>query len=386
MKPTARVLRHSLYLIIALSLAVVAPGVGVAHMQQGTSTPANYQAVFSDLSFSPSAGGPDTSYFPVGTQQVFARWNYFNVPNGAGITLLRQWYRNGQLFIEKQEPWNPAWGSNGRLTHISIYDFTEGLTPGYYHVVISLMYDYPAASVAGDFVIADYPATGIPSGGGATFSDLTVSTSAGGPAMNVFPAGTTLVSARWNYANVPVGAVVQRDWYYNGVLFRSVREPWSSYWGTSGRLTHIAIYDYERGLPSGNYRLNVFLRDNPAVQATALFTIGSVPSGTGLFSNLTFSATPSGPASAIFPRGTTQVFARWDFHNVSPENRVSRRWFRNGVLWLQREDPWTYGVSGTVRNISIYDFQFGLPPGDYYVEISLVGVPSSLLRGYFTIL
>ncbi len=359
-------------------------------LMQGGSNQPTYTASFTDLSFSVSADGPVMTYFPVGTTQIFARWTFNNVPNGAGITLLRQWYLNGKLFIEKQEPWNPAWGMSGRLTHVSIYDFTEGLTPGNYHVVISLMYDFPAAQVVGDFVIAGYPTTIVPPSTASAFSSLSVSTSAVGPDMIAFPVGTPVVSARWNYANIPIGAVMQRDWYYNGVLFRSVQEPWSNYWGTSGRLTHIAIYDYERGLAPGSYRLVVFLRDNPAVRAETAFTIGSPntgpqPDGPTLFSNLTFSATPTGPASAIFPHGTPVVYARWGFNRISPEAIVLRRWFRNGVMWLERQEPWTRGPMGTVQDVSIYDYQYGLLPGDYYVEISLVGYPNTLLRGYFTI-
>jgi len=38
-----------------------------------------------------------------------------------------------------------------------------------------------------------------------------------------------------------------------------------------------------------------------------------------------------------------------------------------------------------VRDISLYDNQYGPLPGDYYVEISLIGFPNAMLRGYFTI-
>jgi hypothetical protein len=214
-----------------------------------------------------------------------------------------------------------------------------------------------------------------------------VSTSAAGPAMSAFPAGTPLISARWDYANIPVGAMMQRDWYLNGVLFRSVWEPWSAYWGSSGRLTHVAIYDYEEGMASGNYRLVIYLRDNPGVRVETTFTIGSAvqPDGPTLFFNLTFSTSPDGPAIAIFPRGTREVFARWSFNFVSPGSVVLRRWYRNGALWLERQEPWAYGVQGQVKNISIYDYQYGLPPGDYAVEFSLIGFPNSVVRGYFTI-
>ena len=183
---------------------------------------------------------------------------------------------------------------------------------------------------------------------------------------------------------------MQRDWYLNGMLFRSVQEPWSAYWGSSGRLTHVAIYDYLNGMASGNYRLAVYLRDNPGVRAEVIFSVGTVvpstqPDGPTLFYNLTFSAAPDGAPSAIFPYGTREVFTRWDFNFVSPGSVILRRWNRNGVLWLERQEPWAYGTQGTVKNISIYDYDFGLLPGDYYVEISLVGFPNSMLRGYFTI-
>ncbi len=387
MKSLRRTIRKS---TVLLSLLITVAGMLLtprpAHMQGGSNSPA-YTATFSDLSFSTSPGGPAMTYFPVSTTQIFARWSYANVSPESRVR--RLWYLNGALSIQKEDAW-PG-GVNGRLTSISIYDFNEGLTPGYYHVVISLVPNYPAGQVIGDFVIASYPPTVLPPSSSPAFGNLTVSTGAAGPDMIAFPAGIQLVSARWNYANIPIGAVVQRDWYYNGMLFRSVQEPWSAYWGSSGRLTHIAIYDYDHGLPSGNYRLNVYLRDNPAVQASVAFTIGSSnttgqPDGPTLFYNLTFSTTPKGPATGIFPRGTQVVYARWDFNFVPPDARtVVRRWYRNGVMWLERQESWTRGATGGVQDISIYDYQYGLLPGDYYVEISLVGFPNSLIRGYFTI-
>jgi hypothetical protein len=64
---------------------------------------------------------------------------------------------------------------------------------------------------------------------------------------------------------------------------------------------------------------------------------------------------------------------------------VLRRWDRNGVKWLEQQEPWIRGTVGTVRDISIYDYQYGRLPGDYYIEISLFGFPNPMLQGYFTI-
>jgi hypothetical protein len=392
MKPRNRANRsfnHVLALLIA-AMALLAPNIAPVRMAgvmtAGDRVAQNLQTTyFTNLSFSSSRTGPAMDYFPVGTTEVFARWNFVNIPGGT--TLLRQWYRNGTLFIQKSEAWNiQNWGSTGYLNHISIFDFTEGLAPGYYHVVISLMSNLPAAQVVGDFVIADKPIPGNPTNG-TYFSDLTMSTHAAGPNMSVFPAGTPLVSVRWNYSGIPLGTTLQRDWYLNGILFKTVQEPWSPYWGTTGRLTHIALYDYERGLASGNYRLVVFLKEKPQIVTEISFTIGgsSVPNPQVMFSNLTFSTSANGPSAAIFPRGTTQIFARWNYNSIPANVTVLRRWYRNGVLYIEKQEPWSLGPAGTVQNVSIYDFDYGLLPGDYYVEMSLIAHPETFINGYFTI-
>jgi hypothetical protein len=261
---------------------------------------------------------------------------------------------------------------------------------GYWHVVIFLepQAAYPAAVLEADFVIADYTPGPLPiPGGQPSFSGLTVSSSAGGAAMTQFPTGTQLVSARWNYANIPIGAVMVREWYRYGVLFRVLEEAWSANWGSTGRLTHIALYDYMNGLLPGNYQLRIYLKDRPDVMATATFNIGS-PGGSGYFSNLTFSTTADGQAQGIFYNRPAQIFARWDFANIGDfVNGVvmERRWYRNGVLWITRHEGWSYGSTGRINNVSIYDFYNGLLPGNYYVEIELLGVAGSLVAGSFEI-
>jgi len=383
-------------MIALLTLVAVAavPSMAPVHMQgnptpgAGSNIPIPVGTNFTDLTFSTTADGPATWYFPSGTQEIFARWSYHDVPPGA--TLDRKWYRNGMRFLEKSEPWNPAWGSTGVLKHISVYDYINGMLPGNYYVLISLMYDYPAAQISNTFTIADAPIQIQPPNGVSAFTNLSVSDSPAGADLVGFPAGTPSVSVRWNYANIPIGAILKRDWYINGVLFRTLQEPWSAYWGNSGRLTHIALYDYQNGLPSGNYQIVVFLRDAPAVKAQTTFSIGTLPTpqpgGSPLFSNLTFSTSPTGPAIGVFPHGTQQIFARWNFASIPANAIVVRRWMRYGSVFLERQEPWTRGAQGTVSDISIYDFEFGLLPGDYTLDIFLVGVPDSLQRAYFTIL
>lgn len=388
-------------LLMGVAMFAFPPAMQTAKMQEFTPTPStdvssfagmNIGTQFYNLTFSTDPNGAAVSYFPPGTQQVYARWAFENVPQDT--RLVREWYLNGQLFLKRDEAWNYTWGiSNINFNVISIYDFQNGLTPGYYHMVAYLepRQAYPAAQVIGDFVIAAYPSTIVPPSPQSGFSDLTMSTSAAGAPVVNFPAGTQMVSARWNYANIPVGSVMRREWYLNGVLFNVREEAWSSYWGNSGRLTHISLYDYQFGLSQGQYRLVIYLRDNPAVRIETGFTIGNggiVPPNPGTgemrFNNLTFSTMPDGLPTFTFPRGTLQVFARWDYTNIGTETTVIRRWYRNGVLWLERQE-WFPSGTGRINNISIYDYTYGLPSGVYYVQIELAGFPQTAISGNFEI-
>jgi hypothetical protein len=335
---------------------------------------------FYSLSFSTAPDGPDFSNFPAGTPQVYVRFNYVNVP--LGTTLSRQWYRNGQPYLSRNDAWNPAWGSNGRLGGISIYDFQDGLPSGTYDVVISLI-GYPDSVISGRFTIdgAVYPTSVY---NPMAFSGLTTSTSPAGPDVTYFGAGTQAVYIRFNYSNIPIGTVVRREWYKDNALFRVAQDVWSSYWGPTGRLTHISLYDYINGLPAGNWRVAVFLVSYPTVRADVNFVIAAGQTGSPYFANLTFSTSINGPSYGAFYAYTRQIFARWNYANAPVGATMLRRWYRNSVLWLERREPWYRSGAGTVYT-SIFDFQTGLQPGNYYVEISLEGVPNSTVTGYFRV-
>lgn len=340
--------------------------------------------MFSNLSFSTASDGPAIVNFPAGTQAVFARFDFANIQPGG--TLTRQWYLNGQPYITRSEAWNPAWGTNGRLTHISIYDYNGMLPSGSYSVTIFLT--GTNVYISGSFAVASgvvYPtSTPNPVPTNAYFYNLTTSTSSAGAAMSYFPAGTRAVYIRFNYANIPIGTILRREWYKDGQLFRSAQDIWSSYWGSNGRLTHISLYDYTYGLASGNYRVVVSLPYFPSVRAEAAFTIQSgVPTG-NYFSNLTFSTSVNGPAYSYFYAYTREIFARWSYVNAPYGSILVRRWYRNGVLWLTRREGWYRTGSGTVY-ASVYDYQYGLLPGNYYVEISLENVPNSTITGSFRV-
>src|SRR5690349_9737377 len=112
----------------------------------------------------------------------------------------------------------------------------------------------------------------------------------------------------------------------------------------------------------GSMRLNGFRTYRIALAAVVLaLLLTSLASPahaqtTPRFSDLTFNTSSDGMGRTYFPSGTTQIFARWNFQNIPAGSRLRRQWFRNGMLFIEKEEAWTWGVSGRLTNISIYDF------------------------------
>lgn len=104
-------------------------------------------------------------------------------------------------------------------------------------------------------------------------------------------------------------------------------------------------------------------------------TLIPTPTSAQGFCCLQFAASPYAQATETFPAGTEIIYAIWDYHALSPEDRIRRIWIRDNLIWLTREEKWDgekYGAAGTVRDISIFDFEgSGLQPGDYRLQLYL---------------
>jgi hypothetical protein len=77
-------------------------------------------------------------------------------------------------------------------------------------------------------------------------------------------------------------------------------------------------------------------------------------------------------SQVVFPKGTPFIYAVWDYAGMQEGMVLRREWYRHGELWLEREERWDfakYGSSGTMFDISIYDFMDGLDPGTYVLDL-----------------
>lgn len=90
-----------------------------------------------------------------------------------------------------------------------------------------------------------------------------------------------------------------------------------------------------------------------------------------------------------FPLGTQRIYALWDYAHMRADMVIRRVWHRNSEPWIEREETWDYekyGEEGTVTDVSVYDFDLGLAPGHYrldiYVDNDLEATGTFSIQGY----
>lgn len=79
-----------------------------------------------------------------------------------------------------------------------------------------------------------------------------------------------------------------------------------------------------------------------------------------------------------FHGGVTRIYALWQYFNMSEALLVRRDWYRDGELWITKSERWSvakYGRDGTMKDVSIYDLQDGLPSGHYELQLYINDVP-----------
>jgi hypothetical protein len=129
---------------------------------------------------------------------------------------------------------------------------------------------------------------------------------------------------------------------------------------------------YLEATPTPSYRLEHTPIPYPSPRVT--HTPKSQPPS---FSGLYFTSAPEAMEyPLVFPCGTREVYAVWEYSNMREGLMVRREWSYDGELWLVREEPWDfqkYGESGEVTDVFIYDYDNGLEPGSYNLDLYIDG-------------
>ena len=92
---------------------------------------------FRNLRFATSGEGSAQSTFPVGTEEVYAVWDYDGM--NASDSMTRIWYLNDAVEVERTEAWDfLKYGFSGTVRDVFYYDYIDGVDPGTWRVELYL--------------------------------------------------------------------------------------------------------------------------------------------------------------------------------------------------------------------------------------------------------
>ena len=92
---------------------------------------------FTNLRFAASPTGPEQANFPVGTQEIYAIWDYDGMQ--ATDVMERLWFHNDAEYVTRREDWDfLKYGFSGTVQDIFLFDRIDGIDPGQWRVELYL--------------------------------------------------------------------------------------------------------------------------------------------------------------------------------------------------------------------------------------------------------
>ncbi len=191
---------------------------------------------------------------------------------------------------------------------------------------------------------------------------------------DVFPKGAQTIWAYFTYKNMFQGQSWGRAWELNGepyvdatnLIWEGDRDSWAAY----------SIRE-DKGLPSGEYRLKIYLGDKVAREASV--TVEGPVGGQGVFGPITFAPEitddrkPVGPATS-FDFGVERMYGIWDYYDVGWDQRWSSEWMWNGEVVAEgSESEWQGQPDGTTYLQLVVGEGKVLDVGEYALNLYLDG-------------
>ena len=205
-----------------------------------------------------------------------------------------------------------------------------------------------------------------------------------------FPAGITRLVFAFDYAGMKKGYEWVDTWYVDGVADEKLSGPRPP-WDLEENGAAWATLDFEEPLPSGEYRLEMFVEGEKV--ASAITYVGRPAAGPSI-GPVTFAEDassddePVGPTSS-FAAGTQTLFAFFDYDRAATVGEYRWAWAwkdpQGGLDRIYESDryPWEGGDSGNWW--VAYQSDDSLPGGSYefelYMDDQLVQTGSFTIQG-----
>ena len=202
------------------------------------------------------------------------------------------------------------------------------------------------------------------------FSDIVFGTLDQGGSLvgngSIVPLGD-IASARFLYANMPVGIPWSAIWYFGGVEVARTADLWTD----SSHGAKVIRVAPSGGLLPGSYRLELYI--DGALSATSDFFVSGQPAGPlpQIFTNLRHTAADSAidarlaAVASSFPSATPTLYALFDWNQLAAGTPWTLRWLVDDQVFFASTNLWLTVESGT-------DFTVALanpPDGSYKLQL-----------------
>jgi len=298
--------------------------------------------------------------FPSGTNEIYLFFDYANFQDGTPWQPLLIY--NGEVQTDTFPLSNWSGGPQGTWW-ISISN--DPLPDGSYEFA----FYYDDKELGSASVEVGGPEEDLP-----TFSD--VAFAGDGTEGYLLPAGATVVTATFDYADMTSTTKWSYTWYYEGKKLSS--GDGKSFSQASGAAS--LLLTNRQGFENGSYRLELYI--NRELAATSDFLIGGKKQGgltQGLFGPITFAEGADRNDNPVRPHkpdepfasGITNLYAFFDYQGMQDGWEWTRRWSIDDEVVVDSGDTWGTGESGSFW-VNVYSDD-ALPDGKYQLDLLVEG-------------
>jgi serine protease Do len=202
--------------------------------------------------------------FASGLSDLYAVFDFSNFQDGRSLTYI--WYLDGLVYVQESFPWDS--GASG-TSWVSLYD-EEALDDGF--VELELRFDGQSL-YRGGVTIGDVAPVSNQNLGAASFGPIVFSANEAGTNTGTSFSNLEVIYGFFDYTGMANGTEWVTRWYYNNQLVLETPDVWQD--GPSGNF-YVSL-SHPDGLPAGEYRLELYIRNSLASQGGFRIQASSQP-------------------------------------------------------------------------------------------------------------
>jgi len=162
--------------------------------------------------------------------------------------------------------------------------------------------------------------------------------------------GANYLYACWEYSGMSEDVTWEVRWYRNNKYVEDVSWAPASWAGGESGNWWASVFNAD-GLTSGDYKIELYIDDEVVLEGE--ISVGGAEAGKDpAIMNVTFSEGKTGAnkptkPTYLLPAGITEVYAFFDFANMTDGAQWTRTWYYEGKRLATKTEKWSGGVKGS---------------------------------------